>query len=80
MNLYQPNDVVYANRTIVSENVGGIKGKTKVNAEKGDALKVLQVSARAPYPYRVTRYVTDAESFWVSENEINSLPLDKEGI
>lgn len=77
MNLYQPSDVVYANRTIISENVGGVKGKTKVNAEKGDALRVLSVSPSAPYPYRVTKYVTDAEAFWVSAHEINGLPIDQ---
>jgi len=74
MNLHQVGDVVYANRTIVSENVGGIKGKTKVNAEMGDALKVLAVSIQAPYPYRVSKYITEAESFWVSGHEINGTP------
>lgn len=77
MKRHQVGDVVYANRTIVSENVDGVKGKTKVNAEKGDALKVLSVSVGAPYPYKVTKYVTGAEAFWVSAHEINGLPIDQ---
>ena len=74
MKRHQVGDVVYANRAIVSENVDGVKGKTKVNAEKGDALKVLTVCTQALYPYRVTKYDTWAEAFWVSADEIDSIP------
>lgn len=79
MKQHQVGDVVYANRAIVSENVDGVKGKTKVNAEKGDALKVLRVCTQSLYSYRVTKYVTEAEAFWVSADEIDSQPvMDKE--
>lgn len=63
-------DKVYALYEITSESLAGVKGKTRVHAQRADVLYITQVNDKALYAYQVSKSVEGTEPFWVAPNEI----------